>query len=587
MKNISSGLKSLIFPTIILSSVFFYAYFIFRNSVSINDVSYFTLFDDAMISMRYAKNFAAGAGLVWNPNEFVEGYTNFLWVIWMAILHLLPLDQSKIPLLVSLSGMIILILNVLVVRSIAEKISGNSRFVVTLSMVFTAFFYGLVYWTLRGMEVGILTLTVNYIILLIFRLQENFSRKDVVKFVISVLCCLLIRADSIFIVSFLIVYLYSTVDPPDKKKFFLLLFAALILLLLAQTTFRYIYYDDLFPNTYYLKLTGIPLIYRLERGIHVFGNIFFARLLPIIIPVILYLSFFRKDPLRKRTYCLLGLFTIVCIYSVYVGGDAWEWMPYTNRYITVGIPALIILFSMSIYKLFYELNPGKIFFISGTVISFYLLMIITFFLNNSPEYKIIHGKLWVDKTTLITLSSVCLIILLYFFIKRKNDTPRGKLYLVIKNLYPVIISLTMFSIVNQYAYLTWSMKNAFYVDLDINKTVMGVKISEKTSEDARIAVSLAGSEPYFSNRYSIDLLGKMDKYIAKSKPSDEFYLPGHSKWDYYYSISTYNPDLILELFQKPDDKLQNFLDSNYLLLPNNIYLKKGSTSVSKNLIEKF
>ncbi|EMM79312.1 hypothetical protein LEP1GSC037_0026 [Leptospira interrogans str. 2006001854] len=33
--------------------------------------------DDAFISLRYAKNFADGKGLVFNEGEFVEGYTNF------------------------------------------------------------------------------------------------------------------------------------------------------------------------------------------------------------------------------------------------------------------------------------------------------------------------------------------------------------------------------------------------------------------------------------------------------------------------------------------------------------------------------
>lgn len=35
--------------------------------------------DDAYISYRYAENLASGQGLVFNPGEWVEGYTNFLW----------------------------------------------------------------------------------------------------------------------------------------------------------------------------------------------------------------------------------------------------------------------------------------------------------------------------------------------------------------------------------------------------------------------------------------------------------------------------------------------------------------------------
>jgi hypothetical protein len=40
--------------------------------------------DDAYISFRYAGNWAAGEGPVFNPGERVEGYTNFLWVALLA-----------------------------------------------------------------------------------------------------------------------------------------------------------------------------------------------------------------------------------------------------------------------------------------------------------------------------------------------------------------------------------------------------------------------------------------------------------------------------------------------------------------------
>src|SRR5262249_43827913 len=42
------------------------------------------LVDDAFISFRYALNLARGQGLVFNPGERVEGYTNFLWTVLLA-----------------------------------------------------------------------------------------------------------------------------------------------------------------------------------------------------------------------------------------------------------------------------------------------------------------------------------------------------------------------------------------------------------------------------------------------------------------------------------------------------------------------
>jgi arabinofuranosyltransferase len=45
--------------------------------------------DDAFISIRYAENLVRGDGLVFNPGERVEGYTNFLWVLILAAVHAL------------------------------------------------------------------------------------------------------------------------------------------------------------------------------------------------------------------------------------------------------------------------------------------------------------------------------------------------------------------------------------------------------------------------------------------------------------------------------------------------------------------
>ena len=42
--------------------------------------------DDAFITFRYAENFARGKGLVFNPGERVEGYSNFLFAVLLALL---------------------------------------------------------------------------------------------------------------------------------------------------------------------------------------------------------------------------------------------------------------------------------------------------------------------------------------------------------------------------------------------------------------------------------------------------------------------------------------------------------------------
>src|SRR6202022_2056430 len=89
---------------------------------------YFSLFDDAMNSMRNTLNLASGYGLVWNPGgERVVVYTNLQKVLYMALVHLLPLPASKVSLVVQASAVVFLTANLFVVRKIALAIADGSE----------------------------------------------------------------------------------------------------------------------------------------------------------------------------------------------------------------------------------------------------------------------------------------------------------------------------------------------------------------------------------------------------------------------------------------------------------------------------
>ena len=100
----SGKLKKKLF-IIFISIYVVWAAFLIANSsfVAIDGKRYFSLFDDAMISMRYAWNFSHGSGLVWNPGEFVEGYTNFLMTLIMSIATLI-FNESYAVLAIQIFG---------------------------------------------------------------------------------------------------------------------------------------------------------------------------------------------------------------------------------------------------------------------------------------------------------------------------------------------------------------------------------------------------------------------------------------------------------------------------------------------------
>src|SRR5215208_1233784 len=60
--------------------------------------------DDAFISFRYAANLAHGHGLVFNPGERVEGYTDFLWTVLIAAFMKVGIDPGQVALLIFLAS---------------------------------------------------------------------------------------------------------------------------------------------------------------------------------------------------------------------------------------------------------------------------------------------------------------------------------------------------------------------------------------------------------------------------------------------------------------------------------------------------
>ncbi len=106
--------------------------FIYLSSTVVGGVRYFLLFDDEMISMRYAANLAHGYGLVWNPHGVhVEGFTNPLWVFIMAFFHLLPVSLAKMSLLVELLALALGVVNLVLVWRLANIVSASKAARVT------------------------------------------------------------------------------------------------------------------------------------------------------------------------------------------------------------------------------------------------------------------------------------------------------------------------------------------------------------------------------------------------------------------------------------------------------------------------
>ena len=245
--------------------------FILNSSVSVNGCRYFVLLDDAMISMTYARNLARGHGAVWYPGvEPVQGYSNPLWMLYMAAAHLLPLSPPVASLPIQLTGIALLGGTLFFVKGIAERLGAESQrggrgdrevsmpsrrpmFSPLLAVLLTAFYLPLNNWTLRGMEVGLLALGTSAAVWA----AMNPPREQPYRWWLLPLLGLLttIRMDAAVIGATLLAWLICT-TPRRRWQTFLMGIAWLALFLIAQLLVQNLYYHDWLPNTYYLKLGG-------------------------------------------------------------------------------------------------------------------------------------------------------------------------------------------------------------------------------------------------------------------------------------------------------------------------------------------
>ncbi len=208
-----------------------------------------------------------------------------------------------------------------------------------------------------------------------------------------------------------------------------------------QVLFRRWYYEDWLPNTYYLKMDGYPFVMRLTQGFEVTGRLF-AKIgaLPFAIFI------FRRD---RAVRLVAWMFIAQVCYSIYVGGDAWEWYGGANRYISIAIPMFFILLWCTLVTLY------------------------TWLLEASRQLGAIDARFQVKPAAArVGLGCAALILLVTYNYTFGTD-----------------------------ALKEWLLINpSMFADENDNKVQAAFLLEALTTPDATIAISGAGIVPYFADR---------------------------------------------------------------------------------------
>jgi len=571
---------------VVLAALAFYLLFVFRTSFVVDGRRYFVLFEDAMISMRYARNFADGHGFAWNAGEPpIEGFTNFLWTLWMSLAHKIGMSESKISLFIMLSGVALMLGNGLVASQIAARIS-KAPWVPVLVLAAVLFDYPLVFWTLRGMEVGALSLIVYTILYLAIRNEEEFSVARTGAMSLLTAAALLTRSDSIVAVG--LIGLFGLITARNRVVFVALMGAGAGGALLGQLQFRKRHFNgETLPNTYFLKLYGIPVSARVKRGAFVALEVLTMHLAVPLAGIFAGVTGLRKehlrDPAMRRKALFAAIFFAQCGYATYVGGDAWEWMLYANRYMCVGMPSLIILVALIAEDVVKLDAAGRERFARrlswGLVGAGGLLLALQGYARVRPEEGIAATIVWSKLAAAVGGALVGGGLLLRLADARKAtaegvDALRRRFGArSAAGFSALFLCALVWFPCHALPLARWAGQNAAQYADEARYTRLGLLIAASTPEDLRIAVAAAGATPYFSRRPTEDLLGKNDRHVARLKPRGVF-SPGHDKWDYPYSLGERGSQLIVELVDKNEADEKYIEELGFETLKNEMRVRK-------------
>lgn len=475
--------------------------------------------DDAYISYRYAWNFVHGSGLVFNPGEIVEGYTNFLWTVLFA----LPIALGIYPAGIALTANISLCVGIVALTyALAVRMSGDKmhHFWPLLAAFLLAVDVSLLTFGARGsgMETSLFAFLVLLSIAVLWGIGWRGRAWRVVAG-LSLALAALTRPEGLMVAAVLLgarLWQDRAEGSPAGRRLWLSLVPFMAVVVPYQV-WRVSFYGYPFPNTFYAKTgTSFALV---ERGAEYTLTFVREHWLPVallVVGIVITIGHLAGSRIVRRRgeaetpsasldptntesglglrYALALLVVVYTLYIVVVGGD---WLVADRFFVPLLGP--IVLLGVDAARLALARLPV--------------------------------GLYW-RRTGAIAL---LLALLIYAYDSIKIQDRSGTVAL-----------RTESDMVNTE---WWS--------------AAGLWLRDNTAPQTLVAAQGAGAIAYYSQRPIIDMLGLNDKHIAHVEVDNlGSGKAGHEKRDAAYVIGR-APAYILVVWPDYFTPVQSQLDSEY------------------------
>jgi arabinofuranosyltransferase len=307
--------------------------------------------DDAFITFRFARNWATGRGLVFNPGEWppVEGYSDFLWLLGATFLEAIGVSPAAVLPWVSAAAAVALVLRVFAVARGPLGLGTVPSFLATLTLALSP---AMGCWSTSGLETMVFALFV-------FLLAEGLLLKDpgggwLVPAVLGV-AITLVRTEGVawvVVVAGVVVFARWLEGRPLRPtvEHLLRILAPVGVVYVVYVAWRFSYYGTFVPNTALVKVSfGPRLLWRGAEYVLLFWLTCLVPLLSLYPARHLLRSVDRRGVWAGFTLLAIGF----PAYGIAVGGD---FMPF-GRLLVPALPFGALLLAGGLSQLARTATP--------------------------------------------------------------------------------------------------------------------------------------------------------------------------------------------------------------------------------------
>lgn len=275
--------------------------------------------DDAYITLRYANHWQAGSGPVWNPNERVEGYTSFLHLAVLTPLQKIGISPEGSARIVGLCSYLAIWITIVYYsyKTESNQIHRLTKMLILMGTIPTAFIT--IAWSLGGLETPLYMLLLMSATYLFTTFEQNASTSKAITVGLLLGLCTLTRPEAAL---FVVITISTGLVFYKSRKISLCILLAFSILYMPYFVWRWQYYGDILPNTFYAKL-GTPLTKRLQDGLYYLHT--FLRSAPWTALLALaswsYTLFKQSDRRTTSWKYMTAISLVATIYIVWTGGD--------------------------------------------------------------------------------------------------------------------------------------------------------------------------------------------------------------------------------------------------------------------------